>query len=85
MHVPIQNRNKIVGNPCFLGESPCNDIIISEKRHVLAPKSLKTRCARDFMPGMVQSTRRCHLEKLNMWLTLKFQMLFVTKWLEDLT
>ena len=45
-----RNRRK---SPIF-GESPCNDIIISQKRHILTPKSLKTRCARDFMPGMVQ-------------------------------
>ena len=27
--------HEIVGNPRFLGESPCNDIIISQKCHVL--------------------------------------------------
>ena len=32
----------------ILGVSPLNDIIISRKRHVLAPKIPKTRCARDF-------------------------------------
>ena len=27
--------HKIAGNPRFLGESPCNDIIISQKCHIL--------------------------------------------------
>ena len=45
---------EIAGNPQFWGVSPSNDIIISQKRHVLAKKSPKTRCARDFMPGMLQ-------------------------------
>ena len=38
---------EIVGNPQFGGVSPSNDIIISEKRHVLAPKRdcERTRCA----------------------------------------
>ena len=39
---------KIAGNPRILGVSPYYDIIISQKRHVLAPKSPKTRCAGDF-------------------------------------
>ena len=30
--------HKITGNPRFLGESSCNDIIISQKRHVLIRK-----------------------------------------------
>ena len=30
--------HEIVGNPQFLGESPCNDIIISQKRHILVRK-----------------------------------------------
>ena len=42
------------GFPIFGRESLSNDIIISQKRHVLAPKSPKTRCAGDFMPGMLQ-------------------------------
>ena len=37
------------GFPQFFGrESPWNDITISQKRHNLARKSPKTRCARDF-------------------------------------
>ena len=43
-----ENRN-FEGVPPFFGrESLYYDIIISEKRHVLAPKSPKTRCAGDF-------------------------------------
>ena len=41
MHITRRNRPKIAisrGFPNFGRESPCNDIIISEKRHVLAPK-----------------------------------------------
>ena len=64
---------EIAGNPCIWGVSPYYDILISQKRHVLAPKSPKTRCAGDFMPVMVQSRRSRHLEKLNMWLTSNFQ------------
>ena len=29
---------EIVGNPRFQGVSPLNDIIISQKHHILAPK-----------------------------------------------
>ena len=37
------------GVPPFFGrESPYYDIIISQKHHVLTPKSPKTRCAGDF-------------------------------------
>ena len=38
-HVTTQNRNEIAGNPQFLGESSCNDIIISQKHHVLVHKT----------------------------------------------
>ena len=52
MHVTRRNRPKIAisrGFPNFGGNPHCNDIIISQKRHVLASKSPKTRCAGDFM------------------------------------
>ena len=50
-HFTRRNRPKIAifeGNPRFLGESPCNDIMFSEIHHNLARKSPKTRCAGDF-------------------------------------
>ena len=52
MHITGRNRPKIAisgGFPVFGRESPYYDIIILQKRHVLAPKSPKTRCARDFI------------------------------------
>ena len=46
----ITRRNRVFGgvSPVFGRESPKNDITISQKRHNLAQKSPKTRCARDF-------------------------------------
>ena len=48
MHITRWNRPSSRGIPNFGGISPSNDIIISQKCHVLAPKNPKTRCARDF-------------------------------------
>ena len=42
-HVPIRNRNEIVGNPRFWGNAHCNDITFSKTRHNLAKKSPKMR------------------------------------------
>ena len=52
MHITGQNRPKIAisgGFPRFGRESTYYDIIISQKCHVLIPKSPKMRCARDFI------------------------------------
>ena len=51
MHITRRNqpKSRFSGvSPVFGRESPWNDITISQKRHNLAQKSPKTRCARDF-------------------------------------
>ena len=47
-HVTTRNRTRIVGNPRFLGEYPCNDIMFSKIRHNLAKKNSENEKARDF-------------------------------------
>ena len=75
---------EITGNPRFLGESPCNDIIISQKRHVLVPKKSENEMCERFHL-IIYARRSSHIGKLKNCLTSKFQMLFVTKLVEDLT
>ena len=59
---------KIMGNPRFRGVSPLNDIIISQKRHVLAPeKSENEMCERFHL--IIYARRSSHLGKLKNWLT----------------
>ena len=71
MHIMRRNQPKSWGIPDFWGESPCNDIIISQKCHVLAQeKSENEMCERFHL--IIYARRSSHLGKLKNWLTLNF-------------
>ena len=55
-------------SPIFGRESPCYDIIISQKRHVLAPeKSENEMCERFHL--IIYARRSSHVGNLKNWLT----------------
>ena len=60
--------HEIVGNPRFLGESPCNDITFSKTRHNLAQKKSENEKARDFTSLSMQEGAAI----LENWLTSNF-------------
>ena len=79
-----KNRDFEGVSPILAGNLACYDIIIAEKHHVLIrKKSENEMCERFHL--IIYARRSSHLGKLKNCLTSKFQMLFVTKLLEDLT
>ena len=62
---------EITGNPHFWGVSSLNDIIISQKHHVLAPKKSKNEMCERFQL-IIYARRSHHLRKLKNWLTSNF-------------
>ena len=71
MHFTRLNRPKSQGIPIFRGVSPSNDIIISQKRHILAPKKSENEMCERFQL-IIYARRSRHLGKLKNWLTLNF-------------